>query len=145
MATTADLSGIPLFTTLSEDERATLAPLFDVQTPHEGDRIVIEGASGYSFFVLIEGAAVVTLGDEIVATYGPGDFFGEMAILGPGGRTATVTATEPSRVLVLFGTDFRQLEQEHPEIASQLEDAMRKRAAELEDLRPGSTAPGPNT
>ena len=101
----------------------------------EGVRLASEGAAGYSFFVLVEGSAVVTVGDETVATYAPGDFFGEMAIAGEGRRNATVTTTSPARVLTLFGTDFRRLQQARPEIAAQLESAMRQREQELLALR----------
>ena len=66
-----------------------------------------------------------------VAQLGPGDFFGEMALLGDGRRRATVTTSSPARALVLFGTEFRRLEQDHPHIAEQIETAMRDRAALL--------------
>jgi voltage-gated potassium channel len=69
---------------------------------------------------------VTSAGAEI-ATLLPGDFFGEMAILGDGRRSATVTTTSPSRLLTLFGTEFRQLQQAHPQIADQIETAMRER------------------
>ncbi len=136
MADIADLAGISLFDGLSDDELAQLAPRFEVKTVSEGVRVASEGASGYSFFVLAEGSAVVTLEDETVATYAPGDFFGEMAILGDGRRTATVTTTAPAKVLTLFGTEFRRLQQSHPTIAAQLETAMRTRSQELQALRP---------
>ena len=58
-------------------------------------------------------------------TLGPGDFFGELAILGDGRRTATVTTATPAQVLVLFGTEFRRLQQEYPEIAERIESALR--------------------
>ena len=54
------------------------------------------------------------------------DFFGELAILGEGVRTATVAAASPSRVLVLFGAEVRQLQQEYPELAAQIESALRE-------------------
>jgi CRP-like cAMP-binding protein len=85
-----------------------------------------EGASGYSFFVLRDGAATVTIGGIEVRTLGSGDFFGELAILGDGRRTATVTTSSPSRVLVLFGTEFRRLQQEYPETAARIESALRE-------------------
>jgi voltage-gated potassium channel len=139
MADAADLAGIPLFASLSDEERADLAPWFESATISPGVALVTEGAAGYSFYVLIDGAAVVTLDGERVATYSPGDFFGEMAILGEGRRYATVTTTQPSRVLSMFGTEFRRLQQEQPNVARRLEDAMRKRALELDELRSGST------
>jgi CRP-like cAMP-binding protein len=135
VAHTDDLAGIPLFDGLSNDDLARLAPWFEVKTVGGGVRLASEGASGYSFFVLAEGSAVVTLGDETVATYEPGDFFGEMAILGDGRRNATVTTTSPAKVLSLFGTEFRRLQRSHPTIAAQLEQAMRTRGQELLQLR----------
>jgi len=97
MATADDLTGIPLFDSLSDDELEQLASWFAVKRVSEGVRLASEGAAGYSFYVVVEGSAVVTAEDETVATYGPGDFFGEIAILGDGRRTATVTTTSPAR------------------------------------------------
>jgi CRP-like cAMP-binding protein len=89
--------------------------------------LVGEGAHGYTFFVLAEGTAAVTSNGEVVASLGPGDFFGEVAILGAGRHTASVTSTSPVRLLAMFGPEFRQLEAAHPEIASRLGQAMRAR------------------
>jgi voltage-gated potassium channel len=85
-----------------------------------------EGAAGYSFFVLRDGTATVSIDGVEVRTLGEGDFFGELALLGDGRRTATVTTASPSRVLVLFGTEFRHLQQEHPEIAARIESGLRE-------------------
>ena len=135
MATADDLARVPLFAGLSDEQRGILAEWFEVSDASAGTALVTEGAAGYSFYVLLDGAAEVTVGDEIVATYGPGDFFGEMAILGGGRRNATVTVTAPSRLLSLFGTEFRMLQQVQPEIAAQLEETMRQRRAELDELQ----------
>jgi CRP-like cAMP-binding protein len=131
VATSDDLANVPLFDSLSSSELEELASRFDVLTFSEGVKLTSEGASGYSFFVLIEGSAVVTAENEVVATYMPGDFFGEMAILGGGRRTATVTTTSPSRLLAMFGTEFRRMEDSQPAIAAQLETVMRQRQEEL--------------
>ena len=138
MATVYDLTGVPLFEPLSSDELAELANWFDVRTAPEGMSLAGEGDSGYSFYVILEGEVLVTVDGATVATLGPGDFFGEMAILGGGRRNATVTTTTPSRLLVMFGTDFRRLQQEHPEIAARLEDVTQKRQEELSQLRSAS-------
>ena len=129
MATVDDLAAIPLFGSMSPADLQETAPWFEVETAGEGTRLCGEGAAGYSFFILGEGDAVVTAGDETLGTLGPGDFFGEVAILGGGRRSATVTTTSPARLLVLHGTEFRRLQQEQPEIAAQIEDAMRQRLA----------------
>lgn len=138
MATLDDLANIPLFDSLSESDLERLATWFDVRTVGDGANLMSEGDAGYSFYVLIEGTAVVTAEDATVATYGPGDFFGEIAILGGGRRSATVTTTSPARLLVMFGTEFRRLEQEQPAIATRLESAMRQRQEELLQLGQGA-------
>jgi voltage-gated potassium channel len=125
-AAAEDLAGIPLFDTLEPDERAAIAPWFELEDVSPGVNLCGEGASGYSFFLLRDGTATVTINGIEVRTLGPGDFFGELALLGDGRRTATVTTATPSQVLVLFGTEFRQLQQEHPEIAARVESALRE-------------------
>jgi len=125
-ATAEDLAGIPLFDMLDADDRSTIAPWFDLEDISPGVKLIGEGASGYSFFVLRVGTATVTINGIVVRTLGAGDFFGELAILGDGQRTATVTTTSPSKVLVLFGTEFRQLQEEHPEIAERIESNLRE-------------------
>ena len=134
MATAEDLARVPLFAGLSDEQRGILADWFEVSDASAGTELVSEGAAGYSFYILLDGAAEVTVGGETVATYGPGDFFGEMAILGGGRRNATVTVTEPSRLLSMFGTEFRMLQEVRPDIAAQLQETMRQRGAELDEL-----------
>ena len=130
-ANTDDLVAVPLFESLDEGELHELASRIDAKDVSEGIQLIGEGAPGYSFFILVDGTATVTAGSDEVGRLGPGDFFGEMAILGDGRRQATVTSSSPARVLVLFGAEFRQLEQDHPDIAGKIETAMRDRAALL--------------
>jgi voltage-gated potassium channel len=127
VASADDLAGIALFETLEPDERVAIASWFELQDVSPGVTLTGEGASGYSFFVIGDGTASVTVDDAEVNTLGPGDFFGELAILGDGRRTATVTTTSPARLLVLFGTEFRRLQQEHPELARRIESGVRAR------------------
>lgn len=126
-ATTWDLAGIALLDDLEPEELTKIAPWFEVQDVSPGVNLTGEGASGYSFYILSDGTASVTIDGVEVNTLGPGDFFGELAILGDGVRTATVTTTSPSRLLVLFGTEFRQLQQEQPDLASRIEAGVRAR------------------
>lgn len=127
-ATADDLTGIPLFDTLETEERAALAPWFELEAVSADVRLTGEGAPGYSFFVLREGTATVSIDNIEARTLGRGDFFGELALLGEGRRTATVTTDSPSRVLVLFGTEFRRLQQEFPQLAAQIESNLRATA-----------------
>ena len=123
----AELAEVPLFGSLSEAELADIAGRFEVKDVEPGVRLVGEGATGSSFFVLREGGVSVTAGGEEIASFGPGEFFGEMALLGHGRRLASVTTTSPVRVLVLFGDDFRYLQATFPVVAAEIEAAMQKR------------------
>ncbi len=121
--TPEQLSSLPLFDVLSPADLARVAGWLELRRFEAGQRLVSEGASGYSFFVLLTGAAVVTRGDEEVGTVGPGDFFGEVALTGDGRRTASVTATSAVELLAMFGTQFRLLERELPDIAARVHAA----------------------
>jgi CRP-like cAMP-binding protein len=132
VVTPDSLANVPLFESLTDDQRTELANWFEPKRADEGVCLAGEGASGYSFFVLKEGTAAVTADGKSVATLGPGDYFGEMAILGEGRRLATVTASTPVSLLAMFGTEFRRLEAAHPEIASAIRGTMEQRLVELD-------------
>jgi voltage-gated potassium channel len=127
VATPDDLAGLPLFEQLDEEERSAIAHWFEVQETSPGVKLTGEGAAGYSFYVICDGTASVSIDGIEVNALGPGDFFGELAILGDGVRTATVVTSAPSRLLVLFGTEFRRIQQEYPELASKIEAGVRAR------------------
>jgi CRP-like cAMP-binding protein len=123
----ADLERIPLFASLSESELEELAESFEVKSIAAETQLMGEGTGGYSFFALADGQARVTANDNEIAMLNPGDCFGEMALLGSGRRTASVTTTTPTTVYVMFGTEFRRLEQSHPEVVAQIKALMRER------------------
>jgi CRP/FNR family transcriptional regulator, cyclic AMP receptor protein len=129
MATVDQLAEIDLFSSLDESDLQTLAPWFSEESKSEGVNLCGEGATGYSFFVLTQGSAVVTADDRRLGELGPGDYFGEIAMLDGGRRSATVTTTAPAKLLVMFGTEFRQLQQTQPAIAERIEQTMRERLA----------------
>jgi voltage-gated potassium channel len=123
----SDLAAVPLFASLSESQLAEVAGWFEVREVGAGVQLVGEGATGFSFFVIGDGGAVVTASEAQLAVLGPGDFFGEVAMLGAQRRTATVTTTRPSRIFVLFGNDFARLRDGYPGVAAELEATMRRR------------------
>jgi CRP-like cAMP-binding protein len=129
VASADDLARLPLFAGLEEDQLAELASWFEERSVAPGTRLIGEGAAGYSFFVMVHGAAVATSDEVTLAELEPGDFFGEIAILGDGRRTASVTTTAPSAVLTMFGTEFRRLQASQPAIADAITDAMQARLA----------------
>jgi CRP-like cAMP-binding protein len=125
--TPADLRQIALFASLSSEDLARISTWLELRTAGPGTVLVGEGASGYSFFVLRSGSAIVHREGEELTTLTAGDFFGELAILGNGRRTASVTATTPVTLYVMFGTEFRRLEDELPAAAEQIRAAMAER------------------
>lgn len=122
-----ELAGIPLFASLDGAALDELASRFEAKEVDAGVRLVGEGATGSTFFVLTEGEASVTVDGDPVALLTPNEFFGELALLTGGRRTATVTTTTPARVLVLFGADFDQLRTEHPTVADEIDAATARR------------------
>jgi CRP-like cAMP-binding protein len=124
------LANVPLFAELTPQEREELAGWTEVREVSAGQPVTLEGASGYTFFVIQSGTAEVLEGEEKVRELGPGDFFGEMAILGEGRRRGTVLATSPLTVLAMFGTEFRRLEAELPELGERIRAEMQRRLAE---------------
>jgi CRP-like cAMP-binding protein len=125
----SDLSRIALFEGLAEPDQRVVASWLDVGEFDSGYKLTHEGASGYAFFVLHSGAADVVVGGNVVRTLVPGDFFGELSMLGNGRQTATVTVTTPSTVWTMFGTRFRELQQQHPEIAASIEKVASERVS----------------
>lgn len=127
----SDLASSPLFRALSAEELTDVAAWFEVKEVGAGVRLVGEGRTGLSFFVLVEGEVAVTVDRGELATLGPGDFFGEMALLRHGRRAASVTTVSPARVLVMFGDDFRRLVETYPAVGGEIEASMAERLRAL--------------
>ena len=81
----------------------------------------------HEFFVIEDGAAEVRKDGERIAELGPGDFFGEIGLLETDRRTASVVATTPMRVIVMFQREFKQMEREMPAVATLIRSAIRAR------------------
>ena len=118
-----ELRSMSLFAELGPAELEQVASWFDVEERDSGATLTQQGASGYAFYVLRDGTATVIQGDEEIRRLGPGDFFGELSIIGDGRRTATVKATSHVTVWNMFGTEFRNLEQHFPELAKKIRTA----------------------
>jgi CRP/FNR family transcriptional regulator, cyclic AMP receptor protein len=111
------LKRIPLFARCTKAELIEVAITADEREAPEGARLTEEGRRGREFFVLVNGAVVVRRGGRKLADLGPGDWFGEIAILTYKPRTTTVTATTPVRLLVISDRAFRRLVETTPRIA----------------------------
>jgi CRP/FNR family cyclic AMP-dependent transcriptional regulator len=121
------LKSIPLFADLSHNDRKQVARWADEVDVAEGERLVSQGGFAHEFFAIIEGEAEVSREGQHLADLGPGDFFGEIALLVEERRTATVTAKSPMKVVVMFGRDFRQMESSIPHVAGEIKNAMEER------------------
>jgi CRP-like cAMP-binding protein len=124
------LAAMDLFAELTDEQRAAVADKFEERHLESGEHLSHEGGAGYFFFVIDAGSAQVTRGDEVLADFGPGDFFGEAAIFKTRRRTATVTTTSPTTIFAMFGADFAKLVGEIPSLHARIDDALRDRVPE---------------
>jgi CRP-like cAMP-binding protein len=114
------LVGAPLFDGMSEPEIARALAEFDEVRFPSGRRMVLEGLRGSDFFLIVVGTAAVLVDGWRVASLGPGDFFGEIAILGDGLRSASVRAETPMHCLVLPNGKLESLILGHPQLGINL-------------------------
>src|SRR3954447_12836410 len=107
----------PLFTGLSQRQLKRLARDFRERDIKSGSRVMREGEmSGISFFVIVEGTATVSIDGDQIRQLGPGDHFGELALISKRVRSATVTADGPMRCLGMRFWDFRRFAKENPDV-----------------------------
>ena len=123
----ARLRTVSLFDGIADADLASVAGQMEERPVEDGEHLAREGASGYFFFVILDGTAEVTRDGRAVATLGPGQFFGETAILETTRRTATVTATSPMVVGAMFGADFAKLASDSPELHARIAQVMNDR------------------
>ena len=123
------IRAVPLFTHCTRAELAEVTKIADEIDVPEGKELMREGDRGREFFVLLEGNASVHQGGRKVNTLGPGDFFGEIALVSQSPRTATVTTTTPARLLVITASSFRSLLDHQPRIQLRVLEALADRLA----------------
>jgi len=115
--TTSKLAGIPMFSGCTRKELAIVARASKEVRHRAGTVIAREGERGIGLFLILDGECAVSIGGREKGRLGPSDFFGEIALLDGGPRTATVTAVTDVRLLGLTEWVFRGLLAEHPSIA----------------------------
>jgi CRP/FNR family transcriptional regulator, cyclic AMP receptor protein len=123
---------VPLFSTLDKGELRGLASSMKERNFNEGDTIATEGQSGIGFFIIDEGEAVVSVGGEERATLGHGDYFGEVALIDDGARTATITAKSPLKCYGITSWEFRPLVEQNAGLAWKMLLTMAQRLRESE-------------
>jgi CRP-like cAMP-binding protein len=121
------LKNVPFFDGLGKREFKDLAAHTDELEVRSGTVLAREGDFGHEFFVIESGEAEVKTAAGRSATLGPGDFFGEIALLESDRRNATVTAKSSMTLIVMNRSDFRRMESTMPEISARVRAAIEQR------------------
>jgi CRP/FNR family cyclic AMP-dependent transcriptional regulator len=121
------LSRVPLFAELSDRELKKLARSFKESKFSSGDVIAAQGKGGVGFFVIGEGEVAYSVDGQETGRGGPGEYFGEIALIDDGPRSASVTAVTDVLAYGLTSWEFRPLVEEDATIAWELLQTMAKR------------------
>jgi CRP/FNR family transcriptional regulator, cyclic AMP receptor protein len=124
------LKRVPIFEGLDKRELERIAASMKQRTFNAGDTVTTEGQGGVGFFVIEDGEARVTIQGDERRRLGPGDYFGEVALLTDRPRTATITAESDLRCYGMTSWDFKPLVETHGSIAWKLLQAMAKNYAD---------------
>jgi CRP/FNR family transcriptional regulator, cyclic AMP receptor protein len=139
------IRSVPIFADLDEAELADVAGLFKQRTFAPGETVAKEGSGGAAFYLIESGTATVSVAGQERPGLGAGDYFGEIALIDEGARSATITANEPLVTYGLTYWDFRPLVQENATICWKLLQFMVKRLRDAEARRtPADTAQNPS-
>ena len=128
------VAGVRLFADLDADEVAQIARLFKERRFPKGETVIKEGSGGATFYVIESGEVSVTIGGDPRATLGPGDYFGEIALIDEGARIATVTAIEDLHCYGLTLWELRPLVQENGIIGWKLLQTLARELREAEQM-----------
>jgi CRP-like cAMP-binding protein len=122
------LRQVPMFSNLDEKDLDQLARQMHERRFPEGAEVTTEGSTGAGFFVIAEGNADVSIGGQHRATLGPGDHFGEIALIDDGVRSASIMAATDLLCYGLTPWEFRPFVEEHPQVAWALLETLARRA-----------------
>ncbi|HEY3522199.1 MAG TPA: cyclic nucleotide-binding domain-containing protein [Candidatus Limnocylindrales bacterium] len=126
------LKRVPLFSGLSGSALDEIERLADEVDVAEGRHLVRQGDFGHEFFLVIDGEVEVERDGHRLATLGPGEFLGEIALVDGGTRTATATATKPTRLMVIGHREFNTLMADFPDVRIGVLEALASRVRRLE-------------
>jgi CRP-like cAMP-binding protein len=135
------LKRVPLFADLDKRELQAVARLFKERRFASGETVIKEGSGGAAFFVIDSGEAKVFIGGKERATLGPGQFFGEIALIDQGTRMATITAATDLACYGVTYWDFRPLVEKNGVIGWKLLERMAKMLRENRDGASAAQAP----
>ena len=121
-------AAFPLFAGLTPEQRETLILHFQPYMAVPGQRVIRAGDPADALYLISKGEVEVTINGQRIKTRGPGEFFGEMALLSGDRRTADVTALDYSRFARLSGRDFHRFLNQYPDIRAQITALASQRA-----------------
>jgi CRP-like cAMP-binding protein len=124
------LRGVTVFSGLSPEELARVTDAATVSEHSPGDELTEQGAYSHRFYLILDGKVSVERDGSLVATLGPGEFIGEVSLLGGGKATATVRCEGSTRCLVLRREEFWKVLEEEPAIALRILEVVCRRLAE---------------
>lgn len=128
------LRNVPLFAEVPASSLVSVGQMATDVT-HDAGHIVVKQGVGraHALHVIIDGKASVSADGKRIATHGPGDYFGEIAVIDRTERTATVTAVSDLHVIAIDATSFRRLVRSDPELAATLPTAIAERLQDLDE------------
>ena len=127
------LKNASLFAGCSKKQLGEIAAIADEIELPAGKDLIRQGERGREFFVLLDGDVEVVKDGKAIEERGPGDFFGEIALVSNVPRTATVTTTTPVRMLVVTDRDFKHLLETSPDLQLKVLEVLASRLATHED------------
>jgi len=129
------LKKAPLFANTSERGLNSMLKSAVERTVNAGEKLVEQGETGAGFYLIIAGKADVIANGEKLASFGEGDFFGELAVIDGAPRTADVVATEETTCIVVSQWAMRGIISSHPEIALSMLEELARRLRETDKAR----------
>jgi CRP-like cAMP-binding protein len=126
------LRNVSIFAGLSDEDLERLGRQMKERRFAEGADVTAEGAGAAGFFVIIEGNATVSVMGEVRTTLGPGDYFGEIALIDEGTRSASITAATDILAYGMTVWEFRPFVEEHPQVAWALLQTLARRLREAQ-------------
>ena len=126
----SELKNIPLFADVPDDKLLKVATFASLESAVEGKVIIREGGAANAFYAIEDGGVKVERGGEHLADLGPGDVFGEQALLEKSERSATVTATSPVRMIKIEHWELSRMKQAMPEVVEELRRKVEERTGD---------------
>jgi CRP/FNR family transcriptional regulator, cyclic AMP receptor protein len=124
----SELKNIPLFGDVPDDKLLKVATFASLESAVEGKVLIREGGSANAFYAIENGTVKVERDGEHLADLGPGDVFGEQALLEKSERSATVTATSPVRLIKIDHWEIPRMRRAMPEVVEELQNKVRERS-----------------